>query len=109
VGFVYDVYNKVVLDPDTQVQQSIKTFFTLFRQYGSGYKATQQFNMCTILFPTRIHDGPKKGDLVWKPLSMGRAIIILNNPRYTGAYVFGHKTQRRKALPGSRLTLIIVW
>lgn len=101
-GFVYDAHDKVALDPDTQVQQSIKTFFSLFRQSGSAYRAAHEFNAAGLLFPTRLHDGPRKGDLVWKPLSIGRSIWILNNPRYAGAFVFGRKTQKRTGMRSGR-------
>ena len=101
-GFVYDAHDKVALDPDTQVQQSIKTFFSLFRRSGSAYRTMHEFNAAGLLFPTRLHDGPRKGELIWKPLSMGRSVCILNNPRYAGAFVFGRKTQKRTGIHSGR-------
>lgn len=101
-GLIYDAHDKVVLDPDTQVQQSFNTFFSLFRRSGSAYRVTFEFNGSGLLFPTRLHDGPRKGELVWKPLSIGRSIWILNNPRYAGAFVFGRKTQKRTAVHSGR-------
>src|SRR6516164_9489376 len=44
VGLVYDPIGKVVLDPDTSVQQAIRHVFTLFDRTGSARAVVQQFN-----------------------------------------------------------------
>ena len=43
IGFVYDDENKVVLDPDRQVQESIRLVFSLFRRTGSAYALVRHF------------------------------------------------------------------
>ena len=44
--------------------------------------------------------GAHKGELAWGPLHHSRALRVLKNPRYTGAFVYG-RTQSRK-LPGGK-------
>jgi DNA invertase Pin-like site-specific DNA recombinase len=36
VGFLYDIQNQVILDPDQQVQQNIRSLFQSFRRLGSA-------------------------------------------------------------------------
>ena len=37
VGFVYGPYDRVILDPDQQIQQVINTFFQTFRRTGLAF------------------------------------------------------------------------
>jgi DNA invertase Pin-like site-specific DNA recombinase len=43
IGFMYDDENKVMLDPDRQVQESIRLVFSLFRRTGSAYALVRHF------------------------------------------------------------------
>src|ERR1700686_4169353 len=61
VGLVYDPASKVVLDPDTGVQQAIRHLFTLFARTGSARAVVQQFNADGLLFPVRVRTGARKG------------------------------------------------
>ena len=94
VGLIYNAHNKVVLDPDQHIQQTIRTFFDTFRRVGTAFGTVRFFNKKEILFPTRLHDGLYKGDVVWNPLKVSRANAVLHNPRYTGAFVYGRRTQK---------------
>jgi hypothetical protein len=55
------------------------------------------FHLRGLLFPRRLRKGPQKGDLVWAELTHSRALQILHNPRYAGAFVYGRKRVRKKA------------
>jgi DNA invertase Pin-like site-specific DNA recombinase len=89
VGLVYDAQDRVVLDPDRQVQRAIRTFFKTYQRLGSALGVVRFFNQNDLSFPRRLRGGPNKGQLIWGPLIHTRALQILRNPRYTGAYVFG--------------------
>ncbi len=91
IGFVYDVSDRVVIDPDLQIQNCIRKLFKLFREKGSILQTVRSFNRQGLLFPTRLYTGVKKGEVVWKPLSQSRCNQILHNPRYTGAYAYGRR------------------
>ena len=100
VGFVYDYKERVVLDPDKQIQGIIRHLFSTFRRTGTVFRTVKTFHKEGVKFPNRMHHGPSKGDLVWTDLKVSRVNHILHNPRYTGAYVYGRKTQKRKDAQG---------
>lgn len=95
VGFVDGSDGRVVLDPDAQVQGSIRLLFEVFARLGSAHGVVKHFREHGLPFPTRIHTGPCRGDLVWLPLGESRALHVLRNPRYAGAYAFGKSATHR--------------
>ena len=80
VGLVYDGQDQVVLDPDQQVGESVRLLFATFRRVGSANGTVRTYRERGLLFPTRLHDGPCKGDLVWRPLTNGRRTLLLGSP-----------------------------
>lgn len=98
MGFVY-ANEKLILDPDQQVQQSVRLLFETFRRTGSAMATVKYFAEQSLRFPRRVHTGPNKGDLVWAGLEHSRVLRILHNPRYTGAFVYG-RTHTRRTVEG---------
>jgi DNA invertase Pin-like site-specific DNA recombinase len=99
-GFVYDHNDKVILDPDKQVQQTFRLFFDIFKRAGSAFSAVKAFGQDDMKFPLRSYSNPNKGDLQWQRLTYSRALMILKNPRYAGAYYYG-RNRSRKNVDGS--------
>ena len=99
-GFVYDHNDKIIIDPDKQVQQSIRLFFDIFQRTGAAFATVKAFAKDDVKFPCRMHLGPDKGKVKWQRLTSGRALVILNNPRYAGAYYYGRQ-RSRKNIDGS--------
>ena len=97
VGFIYNPARQPVLDPDKQVQESLRFFFDTFTRTGSAMATMKAFHQRGLLFPRRLRKGPQKGDLVWAELTHSRALQVLHNPRYAGAFVYGRKRVRKKA------------
>lgn len=97
IGFVYDAATRVILDPDQQVQGTLRTFFETFRRTGSAMATMKAFRVQHLLFPRRARHGPHAGDVLWAPLEHSSALRILHNPRYAGAFFFGRTRQRRHA------------
>ena len=95
VGFVYDARRRVQLDPDQQVQESIRLFFSTYARTGSATATCKEFQRNGISFPRRVRTGENRGELVWAKLQHHLALEVLHNPRYAGAYVFGRRRQRR--------------
>ena len=91
IGFVYDDADRVVLDPDLQVQESIRLLFATFARTGAGCATVKHFTQEKLLFPLRPDSGPHQGELVWQRLGLKRTLTILHNPRYAGAYVYGRR------------------
>jgi hypothetical protein len=104
VGFVYNANNEPVLDPDKQVQESIRFFFETFRRTASACGVVKAFRQKRLLFPRRLKKGPNKGDLVWAELPHSRTLHILHNPRYAGAFVYGRSRTRNNPNGGASYT-----
>ena len=96
IGLAYDPLNKVVLDPDPQVQHSLRLLFDTFTRTGSAQATVKHFDKERLLFPNRPRSGPRKGELLWKPLRFARVLRTLHNPRYAGAFVYGRTRTRRR-------------
>ena len=96
VGLVYNSEGRPILDPDKQVQESIRFFFDAFRRTGSACAVIKAFRQKQLLFPRRLKKGPNKGELFWAELMHSRALCILHNPRYAGAFVFGRSRTRAR-------------
>jgi len=96
VGLAYDAADRVVLDPDKQVQESMRLFFETFCRTGSALATTKYFLKNEIKFPRKLRTGPNKGTVVWGELDHAKAIQLLHNPRYAGAFAFGRSKTRRK-------------
>jgi hypothetical protein len=86
-----------MLDPDQQIQGTLRTFFETFRRTGSAMATLKAFRAQQLLFPRRARHGPHTGEVLWAPLEHSGALRILRNPRYAGAFFFGRTRQRRHA------------
>jgi len=105
VGFLYDAQGRVVLDPDQQVQQSIRVLFDTYRRTGTAGATVRVFREQGLEFPLRLHTGPRKEELHWRELVDSRVMGILHNPHYAGAYCYGRRRQERRA-GTDKLTLV---
>lgn len=99
-GYVYDPAQRVIFDPDEQVAQVVRLFFDLFESSGSALAVVKHFADHQLLFPTRSWGGIRDGELEWRSLNHGRALAILHNPTYAGAYTYGRTKTRTQLLPG---------
>ena len=98
-GLVYDPADRVVLDPDKQVQHILRHFFETFRRTGAAWATVQAFGKEGLKFPR--HGQAGSGQLIWQTLSHSVALDTLHNPRYAGAFCFG-KTRSWKNSDGRR-------
>lgn len=99
IGFAYDALGRLILDPDQQIQRTIRMLFDTFQRTGSAMATIREFRNAGILFPRRIHSGPAKGDVIWGKLEHSHVLRVLHNPRYAGAFVFG-RSRTRKNIDG---------
>jgi DNA invertase Pin-like site-specific DNA recombinase len=100
IGFVYDPAGRVVLDPDEQVQETLRLFFRTFRRIGTALGTVKYFERHSLSFPKRPIWSQRPAE--WGMLDFSTAWRILGNPRYAGIYFFGATHQRR--LPNGRRT-----
>lgn len=96
IGLVYDAADRVVLDPDQQVQGALTLFFKTFERVGSAMATVKEFRRQGLSFPRRITHGAHKGELVWGDMTHHRALWLLHHPRYAGAFCYGRSRQSNK-------------
>ena len=87
VGLVYDPEQRVVLDPDQQVQNSLRHLFATFVRTGSAWGTVQAFRREGVKFPRRGQAGAV--ELTWCELTHAVVLATLHNPRYAGTFCFG--------------------
>jgi DNA invertase Pin-like site-specific DNA recombinase len=100
IGFVHTEKDEVQLDPDQQVQQTIKLFFDTFTRTGTAFSACRELRQKKVQFPRKIIRGPHRGEVVWDELTYSRTLQILHNPCYAGVYCYG-RTRTRKMPDGT--------
>jgi DNA invertase Pin-like site-specific DNA recombinase len=103
VGFVFEG-DKIVLDPDREVQGAVRMIFDLFECQGTAYGAVRRFQELGLRFPRRAYGGAWDGKLVWGRLTHSRVLGILANPSYAGAYVFGRYQSSKQVGPSGDIT-----
>jgi DNA invertase Pin-like site-specific DNA recombinase len=96
VGLVYDALGHVTLHPDAQVRDSVRLLFRTFFRTGSASATVKHFTTHDLPFPAPARVGAHSDEIVWGRLNLSRAIRLLHNPRYAGAYVFGRQRSRKQ-------------
>ncbi|RLA18338.1 MAG: recombinase family protein [Gammaproteobacteria bacterium] len=93
-GLVYDEAGNVILDPDSQVRETIEHFFETFSRVGSACQTVKAFRNEGIHFPSRVRrqEGSR---VLFRPLTASTALRTLYNPRYAGTYAYGRRRYRR--------------
>jgi DNA invertase Pin-like site-specific DNA recombinase len=101
-GFAYDDEGQVVLDPDQQIQQAIRSVFDVFRRVGSALGVAKEFRKQAWQFPRLIRGRGGPAEVGWGDLEHNRVTRILRNPRYTGAFFYGRTRFQKKLEGGGR-------
>jgi DNA invertase Pin-like site-specific DNA recombinase len=99
IGLCYTEAEAIVLDPNLQVQASIREVFRTFQATGSAFATVRHFHREHLLFPRRLRRGPHRGELLWAPIEHHDVLRMLHNPVYAGAYVYG-RTRATKTADG---------
>jgi DNA invertase Pin-like site-specific DNA recombinase len=107
VGLVYDDDGNTVIDPDEEVAAAVAGVFAEFTATGSAYQVTGAF--AGRRFPRRAYGGIWAGQLRWGKLTHGRAVQILRNPAYAGAYAYGRRRTRQAVTPDGEVSTKITW
>jgi DNA invertase Pin-like site-specific DNA recombinase len=99
VGFCYAEDDRIILDPDRQVQDTLRLLFRTFQRTGSASATVRAFRRDRVPFPRRVRRGPHHGALVWGDPQHHDVLRLLHNPCYAGAFVFG-RTRTSKTVDG---------
>ncbi|HUB71889.1 MAG TPA: recombinase family protein [Acidimicrobiales bacterium] len=100
VGFVYDDADRVTLDPDEAVIESIAVVFRRFEELGSARQVMLSLLEDNLLIPRR-PTGSRR--IRWAPASYPAIHDFLTNPAYAGAFVFGRRRDERRLDADGRL------
>ena len=97
IGLCYTERDRIVLDPDLQVQTSIREVLRCFQQTGSACATVRHFHQQHLLFPRRVRCGSHQGEVAWGDIQHHDVLRVLHQPAYAGAYVFGRTHVTRTA------------
>src|SRR4051812_28286669 len=87
-GYMRRPAGEIALDPDEQVQASVRLVFDLFEQRRTINGVLVYLAAHDIRLPYRLRGGPAKGELVWRRPNRYTLKEMLTNPAYAGAYVY---------------------
>src|SRR6516162_1573268 len=90
-GYLKLPHGEVILDPDEQVRAAVHLVFAKFAELGSFGKVYRYLRQNKILIGCRVHQGPRLGELVWRPVSRSLLERMLHHPLYAGAYSYGRR------------------
>jgi DNA invertase Pin-like site-specific DNA recombinase len=94
IGFVYDAEERLVIDPDQQIQQALRMLFDTFARTASAFAVVRQFRQQGLRFPRSVPSGLHRGEIVWGELEHSQVLRVLHNPRYAGVFVYGRSRTR---------------
>ena len=100
IGFVHGPQGRVRLDPDVRIQESVRQLLRTFQRTGSATATVKAFREQGLRFPRHTLTGPHTGEVLWSELAHSRALFVLHNPFYAGAFTYGRTRQRK--LPDGR-------
>ena len=91
-GLIRLADNRVIKDPDRQVQQVIELVLHKFEELGACYRVMRYCRQHDIQLPRRQREGREPGELRWRTPSEIIIGSIITNPAYAGAFVYGRRT-----------------
>ena len=95
-GYIRRPSGEIALDPDEQVQATVRLVFDLFERHRSVNGVLAWCVAHDVRLPCRIPSGTAKGELEWHRPNRFWLGRMLRNPTYAGAYTYG---RRRAAAP----------
>jgi DNA invertase Pin-like site-specific DNA recombinase len=106
-GYLKLPHGEVILDPDEQVRAAVHLVFAKFAELGSFGKVYRYLRQHKIHMGCRVHQGPRRGELVWRPVSRSLLGRMLHHPIYAGAYSYGRRRvdPRRTAASGGKVRM----
>jgi DNA invertase Pin-like site-specific DNA recombinase len=106
-GYVKLPTGEVARDPDEQVQSTVQLVFDKFNELGSCKGLYRHLVRNKILLGMRLHRGPRRGQLEWRPPSRDTLYRMLHHPIYAGAYSYGRRRvdHKRTAASGGKLKM----
>jgi hypothetical protein len=86
----------VVLDPDEQVQWTLRTLFDRFTTLKNARAVQRSFQAEGLLMPRFIQEGTDHGHLIWVSPTYQMLTQVLTSPVYAGMFVYGRRVQQTR-------------
>src|SRR4249920_4186473 len=99
IGYAWDRYVGLGLDPDRRLQEVIRLVFQKFRELGSARQVLLWMASQNLHFPYP-SDGRTLTSFEWRPIRYRNVISILKNPFYAGVYAYGKSEKRTTIVDG---------
>ena len=106
-GYLKLPHGEVIFDPDEQVRATVQLIFDKFAELGSFGKVYRYLTRNKICVGTRIQQGPRRGELAWRPSTRALLHRMLHHPIYAGAYSYGRRRvdPKRTAANGGKVRM----
>jgi hypothetical protein len=106
-GYLKLPSGEVILDPDEQVRATVQLVFDQFGELGSFGQLYRYLRQHKIYMGCRVHQGPRRGELVWRRCSRALLGRLLHHPIYAGAYSYGRRCvdPKRTAANGGKVRM----
>jgi DNA invertase Pin-like site-specific DNA recombinase len=106
-GYLKLPHGEVIFDPDEQVRATVELVFDKFAELGSFGKVYRYLTRNKICAGTRVQQGPRRGELVWRPITRALLHRMLHHPIYAGAYSYGRRRvdAKRTAASGGKVRM----
>src|SRR3984893_15521488 len=106
-GYVKLPHGEVILDPDEQVRATVQLVFDKFAELVSFGKVYRYLRQNKISMGCRAGQGPRRGELVWRPITRAPLGRMLHHPIYAGAYSYGRRCvdAKRTAAHGGKVRM----
>ena len=99
IGYAWDRYVGLGLDPDRRLQEVIRLVFQKFRELGSARQVLLWMASQNAHFPYP-SNGRTLTSFEWRPIRYRNIISILKNPFYAGVYAYGKSEKRTTIVDG---------
>jgi DNA invertase Pin-like site-specific DNA recombinase len=100
-GYLLLPSRQVVLDPDEEVQASVRAMFDSFLRVGTTHGVLGELVAKGVRMGVRRRTGLDRGKLEWHRPHRGMIAGLLRNPIYAGVYAYGRRRiDPRKHQPG---------
>src|SRR5215207_8797603 len=99
IGYAWDRYVGLGLDPDRRLQDVLRLVFQKFRELGSARQVLLWMASQNIHFPYP-SNGRTLTSFEWRPIRYRNVISILKNPFSAGVYAYGKSEKRTTIVDG---------